>query len=95
MFGIEHVSLNDSRLGRTLDALTDACNPTSGTPPPLLEDPQTRITLQFMRRFDVKAEEPSFAATSIQFEGDHDKSERIRLGDSRDHRPDRGRWSGA
>ena len=88
MFGVEPEALNDSRLGRTLDALTVDWDPASGTAPPLLEDLQTRITLQFMRRFGVRAEELGFDTTSLYFEGDYDESELIRLGYSRDHRPD-------
>jgi len=88
MFGIDPQALNDSRIGRTLDALTNDWDPASGTPPPLLEDLQTQITLQFMRRFGVRAEELGFDTSSLYFEGDYDESELIRLGYSRDHRPD-------
>jgi transposase len=87
-FGIAPDRLNDSRLGRTLDALTDDWDPASGTAPPLLEDLQTRVTLQFMRRFGVNAEDLGYDTTSLYFEGDYDQSELIRLGYSRDHRPD-------
>ena len=90
LFGIAPEALNDSRLGRTLDALTDGCSPASGTPSPLLEDLQARITLQFMRRFGVKAEKLGLDTTSLYFEGDCDASEPIRLGYGRDHRPGRG-----
>ena len=87
-FGIEPDQLNDSRLGRTLDALTDGWDPASATAPPLLEDLQARVTLQFMRRFGVVAEGLGYDTTSLYFEGDYDESELIRLGYGLNHRPD-------
>ena len=88
MFGIEPESLNDSRIGRTLDALTDGWDPASGLAPPLLEELQTQITLHFMQRFQIEPNELGYDTTSLYFEGDYDESELIRLGYSRDHRPD-------
>ena len=88
MFGIDPELFNDCRIGRTLDALTDGWDPASGTGPPLLEELQSQITLRFMKRFNIAASELGYDTTSLYFEGDYDDSELIRLGYSRDHRPD-------
>ena len=80
--------LNGGRLGRTLDAPTNDGDPPSRAALPLLEDRTTRTALPFMRRFGVRAEDRGFDTTSLDREGDDDESERIRLGDSRDHPPD-------
>ena len=87
-FGIEPQALNDSRIGRALDALTDGWSAADAGPPPLLEELQTRVTLHFMRRFGIQPRELGYDTTSLYFEGDYDESELVRFGYSRDHRPD-------
>jgi len=76
--GIEADQVNDDRLARALDAVSQR-----------LEDVEADVALRAMARYKVDLEVIHFDATSLYFEGVYDESDIVRLGYSRDQKPDK------
>lgn len=76
--GIESDQVNDDRLARALDAVFQR-----------MEDIEADIALRAMAKYKVDPALIHFDTTSLYFEGAYDESEIIRLGYSRDQKPDK------
>ena len=76
--GIEADQVNDDRLARALDAVFQH-----------MEDIEADVALRAMAKYEVKPELIHFDTTSLYFEGDYEESDVIRLGYSRDQKPDK------
>jgi transposase len=76
--GIEADQVNDDRLARALDAAF-----------PRMEDIEADIALRAMEKYRVDPSLIHFDTTSLYFEGAYDESDIIRLGYSRDQKPDK------
>jgi hypothetical protein len=72
-FGINPDKLNDDRLGRTLDAISEC-----------MGDIQCEVSMSILRRFEIEADRVIWDITSIYFEGDYDESEIVDFGYNRD-----------
>jgi len=76
--GVEADQVNDDRLARALDAVFHH-----------IEDIEADVALRAMLRYGATPELIHFDTTSLYFEGAYDESEVIRLGYSRDQKPDK------
>jgi len=76
--GIEADEVNDDRLARALDAVFQH-----------IEDIEADVALTAMTKYKVEPELVHFDTTSLYFEGDYEESNIIRLGYSRDQKPDK------
>jgi len=76
--GIKADQVNDDRLARSLDATF-----------PQMENIEADMALGAMVKYKISPEIVHFDGTSLYFEGDYDESEIIRLGYSRDQKPDK------
>jgi transposase len=77
LFGIDPSELNDDRIARALDALSDK-----------ILVSQSDIVLNMVEKFGISLNTVNFDITSLSFEGDFDESEIVKYGYSRDKRPD-------
>lgn len=78
LLGFEAKKANDDRLGRTLDCLSSS-----------YEDIWIDLIANAVSAFDLDLSTLGYDITSLSFCGAYEKSELIRYGYSRDHRPDR------
>jgi len=76
--GIEAGRVNDDRLARSLDALSQR-----------MEEVEADVALRAMTKYKLDPEVIHFDTTSLYFEGAYDESEIVRLGYSRDQKPDK------
>jgi len=76
--GIESSAVNDDKLGRALDSIF-----------PHIEEIESEISLRIISKYHIKPELVHFDASSIYFEGAYEESELLRLGYSRDQKPDK------
>jgi transposase len=76
--GIEADQVNDDRLARALDAVF-----------PRMDDIEADIALRAMEKYRVDPSLIHFDTTSLYFEGAYDESDIVRLGYSRDQKPDK------
>jgi len=76
--GIEPDQVNDDRLARALDAVFQR-----------MEDIEADIALKAMAEYKVDPSLIHFDTTSLYFEGAYDESDIVRLGYSRDQKPDK------
>jgi len=76
--GIVADHVNDDRLARALDAVFQH-----------MEDIEADVALRAMAKYKVNPEVIHFDATSLYFEGAYDESDIVRLGYSRDQKPDK------
>ncbi len=76
--GIESSQVNDDRLGRALDSIF-----------PHIEEIESEISLKIISKYHIRPEIVHFDASSIYFEGIYEESELLRLGYSRDQKPDK------
>lgn len=76
--GISPEEVNDDRLARALDAIS-----------PKIEQIEADVSLRIMAKYDIKPDLVHFDFTSIYFEGAYEGSEMLKLGYSRDQKPDK------
>lgn len=76
--GIEADEVNDDRLARALDAVFQH-----------IEDIEADVTLRIMSKYKVDPTLVHFDTSSLYFEGAYEESDIIRLGYSRDQKPDK------
>ncbi|MBI2937617.1 MAG: IS1634 family transposase [Thaumarchaeota archaeon] len=76
--GISPGEVNDDRLARALDAVFLK-----------IEEIEADVSIRIMSEYDIKPELVHFDFTSIYFEGAYDESDVLRLGYSRDQKPDK------
>lgn len=76
--GIEPSAVNDDRLGRALDSIFTH-----------IEEIESEISLKIISKYRIRPELVHFDASSIYFEGAYEESELLRLGYSRDQKPDK------
>lgn len=77
MLGIDPLKLNDDRIARMLDAVSEK-----------YEEIQSAIVMRMIEKFGISAKSVHYDLTSLSFEGAYDESEMIKFGYSRDKRPD-------
>lgn len=77
MLGINCSKLNDDRIARMLEAVSEK-----------YEEIQGAIVLRMIEKFGIRASSVHYDLTSLSFEGVYDESELIKFGYSRDKRPD-------
>ena len=76
--GISPDEVNDDRLGRALDSIY-----------PEIENIEADVALKIMSKYRIKPELIHFDSTSLYFEGAYEESEVLKLGYSRDQKPDK------
>jgi transposase len=77
-FGIAPDEVNYDRLARALDAISTK-----------IEDIEADISLRMMSKYRIKPEIVHLDASSLYFEGAYEDSDLVRLGYSRDQKPDK------
>ena len=77
-FGIAPDEVNYDRLARALDAISTR-----------IEDTEADISLRMMSRYRIRPEIVHLDASSLYFEGAYEDSDLVRLGYSRDQKPDK------
>jgi transposase len=76
--GVSPGEVNDDRLARALDAIS-----------PAIEEIEADISLRMMKEYRIKSELVHLDFTSLYFEGAYDDSDFLKLGYSRDQKPDK------
>jgi len=76
--GISPGEVNDDRLARSLDAIS-----------PCMEEIEAEVSLRMMKEYHIKPELIHMDFTSLYFEGSYDTSDIVKLGYSRDQKPDK------
>ncbi len=76
--GISPAEVNDDRLARSLDAISQS-----------IEEIEAEVSLRIMKEYRIKPELIHMDFTSLYFEGAYDHSDIVKLGYSRDQKPDK------
>lgn len=76
--GISPSEVDDDRLARALDAIS-----------PAIEEIEAEASLRIMKEYHIKPELVHLDFTSLYFEGSYDSSDIVKLGCSRDQKPDK------
>ncbi len=76
--GISPAKVNDDRLARALDDIS-----------PVIEEIEAEVSLRIMKEYRIKPELVHMDFTSLYFDGAYDYSDLVRLGYSRDQKPDK------
>jgi transposase len=77
-YGISPAEVNDDRLARALDSIF-----------PKMEEIEADVSLRMMSEYHIKPDLIHFDFTSMYFEGAYDESDFLKLGYSRDQKPDK------
>lgn len=78
VLGVSPSEVNDYRLARALEAIS-----------PKIEEIEAEVSLRMMKGYHIRPELVHLDFTSLYFEGAYDSSDTVKLGYSRDQKPDK------